>query len=71
MMAAMGYAGSLVFYNAFLPEIAAPQDRDRISARGFSFGYIGSVIMQVIGFVLVLQLADKDPFLGPELPFFW
>ncbi len=69
MMAAMGYAGSLVFYNAFLPEIAAPQDRDRISARGFAFGYIGSVIMQVIGFVLVLQLADKDPFLGPRITF--
>ena len=44
MMAAMGYVGSLVFYNAFLPEIAAPADRDRVSAMGFSYGYIGSVI---------------------------
>ena len=59
MMAAMGYVGSLVFYNAYLPEIAAPQDQDRISARGFSFGYIGSVIMQLIGFSLVLLLPDK------------
>jgi MFS transporter, UMF1 family len=58
MMAAMGYVGSLVFYNAYLPEIAAPQDQDRISARGFSFGYIGSVIMQLIGFSLVLLLPD-------------
>lgn len=59
IMAAMGYVGSLVFYNAYLPEIAAPADRDRISAKGFSFGYIGSVIMQLIGFALVLFLADS------------
>ncbi len=69
MMAAMGYVGSLVFYNAFLPEIAAPQDQDRVSAKGFSFGYIGSVLMQIIGFVLVLMLTDKDPFLGPRITF--
>ncbi|RYY61393.1 MAG: MFS transporter [Chitinophagaceae bacterium] len=58
MLAAMGYVGSFVFYNAYLPEIAAPADRDRISARGFSFGYIGSVLMQVVGFVLVTVMAD-------------
>ena len=59
MMAAMGYVGSIVFYNAYLPEIAEPKDQDRISARGFSFGYIGSVIMQLIGFALVLILPDS------------
>lgn len=59
MLAAMGYVGSLVFYNAYLPEIAAPADRDRISARGYSFGYIGSVLMQIVGFVLVMTMADK------------
>lgn len=58
MMAAMGYVGSLVFYNAYLPELAAPEDRDRISARGYSYGYIGSVIMQLIGFVLVVMMSD-------------
>lgn len=58
MLAAMGYAGSLVFYNAYLPEIAAPEHRDRISARGFTFGYIGSVIMQLVGFALVVFLPD-------------
>src|SRR5690348_16676370 len=45
MLAAMGFVGSLVFYNAYLPEIAAPEDRDRVSAKGFSYGYIGSVLM--------------------------
>ena len=58
MLAAMGYVGSFVFYNAYLPEIAAPSDQDRISARGFSFGYIGSVLMQIIGFALVTLMDD-------------
>lgn len=60
MMGAMGYAGGLVFYNAYLPEIAAPEDRDWVSARGFSFGYVGSVILQIIGFVLVISMAGKE-----------
>ena len=59
MIASMGFVGSVVFYNAFLPEIAAPADRDRVSAKGFSYGYIGSVILQIIGFVLVTFLSDK------------
>lgn len=59
MLAAMGFVGSLVFYNAYLPEIAAPPDRDRISAKGFTYGYIGSVLMQIVGFVLVMTMADK------------
>lgn len=53
ILATLGYCGGLVFYNSYLPEIAAVEDRDRISAKGFSMGYIGSVLLQVIGFVLV------------------
>src|SRR5260221_10176925 len=60
MLAAMGFVGSLVFYNAFLPEIAAPEDRDRISAKGFSYGYIGSVLMQIIGFLLIIFMKDNS-----------
>jgi UMF1 family MFS transporter len=56
ILASMGFVGSLVFYNAYLPEIAAPEDQDAVSAKGFSYGYIGSVILQVIGFGLVLAL---------------
>ncbi len=55
IIACIGYWASLVFYNSYLPEIAAPEDRDRISAKGFSYGYIGSVILQVICFVFVLN----------------
>ncbi len=65
MLAAIGFYGSLVFYNSYLPEIAEVKDRDRISARGFSFGYIGSVLMQLFGFGLVL-FYDKIPFLKSE-----
>lgn len=63
MLAAYGFYGSLVFYNSYLPEIAAEEDRDRVSARGFSFGYVGSVLMQIIGFVLVV-FWEKIPFLN-------
>jgi MFS transporter, UMF1 family len=53
IIAAIGYYGSQLFYNAYLPEIAAEKDRDRISAKGYIFGYTGSVLMQLIGFAIV------------------
>jgi len=68
ILASLGYSGSLVFYNAYLPEIAAPADRDKVSAKGYAYGYIGSVLLQIIGFILVLTIKD-DPFLGPRLTF--
>lgn len=63
MVAAFAFYSSLVFYNSYLPEIAAPKDRDRVSAKGFMYGYVGSVLMQAIGFLLVL-LWDKIPFIN-------
>ncbi len=51
--ASIGYAGSLVFYNAYLPEIATPDQFDRISAKGYSLGYIGSVILLIINLVVI------------------
>ena len=53
--ACVGFWASLVYYNSYLPEIAAPEDRDRVSAKGFTYGYIGSVILQLVCFVLVLK----------------
>lgn len=55
VIACIGYWASLVFYNSYLPEIAAPEDRDRISAKGFSYGYVGSVILQIVCFLFVLK----------------
>ena len=59
MFAGIGFYGSQVFYNSYLPEISAEKDMDRISAKGYSLGYIGSVIMQMIGFGLVLMMPDS------------
>jgi UMF1 family MFS transporter len=53
MLAMIGFAGGLVFYNAFLPVIVTEDLYDRVSARGFSFGYIGSVILLIINLVMV------------------
>jgi len=70
MLAAIGYVGSLVFYNSYLPEIAEPAERDWVSARGFSMGYAGSVILQLIGFGLVLYFSGQgDQTSGPRYTF--
>ncbi len=53
--AVVGYAGSLVFYNAFLPEIAPAPMHDRLSARGFAMGYLGSSLMLIGSLVFVLM----------------
>ena len=55
VLACIGDWSSIVFYNSYLPEIAAPEDRDKISARGYSMGYIGSVLLQLVSLVLVLK----------------
>lgn len=55
IFACIGSWAGLVFYNSYLPEIAAPEDRDRISAKGFAYGYVGSVLLQVVSFVLILK----------------
>jgi UMF1 family MFS transporter len=55
IVACVGFWGAQVFYNSFLPEIASVEDRDRISAKGFVYGYIGSVLLQLICFVFVMM----------------
>ena len=54
-MGLIGYWGSLVFYNSYLPDIAFPEQQDRISARGFSLGYVGSVILLIINLIMVMS----------------
>lgn len=51
----IGYGGSLVFYNSFLPVIAKPEDHDRISARGYSMGYLGGVVLLILNLIVVLK----------------
>jgi UMF1 family MFS transporter len=57
-LGSIGFWNSLVFYNAFLPEIAEPEDHDKISARGYSMGYFGSMILLVIC-LMIIMLIDK------------
>jgi len=54
--ASIGFWSSLVFYNAYLPEIAEPKDHDKISARGFSMGYIGSSILLIICLTIIMAI---------------
>ena len=58
--ALIGFWGSLVFYNAYLPEIADKKDHDRISAGGFSMGYIGSVLLLIVCLMLVMNSEKLD-----------
>jgi UMF1 family MFS transporter len=53
LFASVGYWGSVVFYNAYLPEIAHPEDHDKVSAKGYSMGYFGSAILLIINLVLI------------------
>jgi UMF1 family MFS transporter len=72
IIAAVGYCGSLVFYNSYLPEIASDEDKDRVSAKGFAFGYIGSVLLQLVCFAFILKpefFGIKDSSFGPRLSF--
>lgn len=55
-LASIGFWNSLVFYNAYLPEIAEPKDHDRISARGFTMGYFGSMLLLVICLGIIMGI---------------
>jgi UMF1 family MFS transporter len=57
-MGLIGYWGSLVFYNSYLPDIAFPEQQDKISAKGFSMGYIGSVILLLVNLFMVMSQDD-------------
>jgi UMF1 family MFS transporter len=59
LLALIGFWGSLVFYNSYLPDIAPKEQQDRISAKGFSLGYIGSVVLLLICLAMVL-LVDES-----------
>ena len=60
MMALIGFWGSLVFYNSYLPDIAHKEQQDATSAKGFIFGYIGSVVLLIINLIMVLSVPDEQ-----------
>lgn len=54
-MGLIGYWGSLVFYNSYLPDIAFEDQQDSISAKGFSLGYFGSVLLLILNLAMVMK----------------
>jgi len=55
MLALIGFWGSLVFYNSYLPKIAFPEQQDAVSAKGYSLGYIGSVILLIFNLIMIMK----------------
>ena len=78
IFANIGFWGSLVFYNAYLPEISFPHQQDRVSAKGFIYGYAGSLLLLIFSLILIQKpdlFGITDPTFPPRLTFvlvgFW
>lgn len=72
LVATMGYSGSIVFYNSYLPAIATEDRQDTVSARGYALGYFGSSILLIFNLLLILNqksLGISDPTFFPRLSF--
>lgn len=69
--ASVGFWGSLVFYNSFLPDIATPDKQDALSARGYVYGYVGSVVLVIICLLLIQVFAQtpKEKLLYTRISF--
>ncbi|MDX2190661.1 MAG: MFS transporter [Bacteroidota bacterium] len=55
VIAGIGYSGSWVFYNSFLPEITTSDRFDSVSAKGYAFGYVGSVILLIFNLLMIMM----------------
>lgn len=72
VFASIGFWGSIVFYNAYLPEVAFPKQQDKVSAKGFMYGYAGSVLLLIFSLILVQKpdwFGITDPTLAPRITF--
>ena len=72
LLSTIGYSGSIVFYNSYLPAIATEDRQDKVSARGFAFGYIGATILLLINLALIMNqklLGVTDSTFLPRLAF--
>lgn len=59
IIANLAFGAALVFYNAFLPDITSPDERDSVSSRGFAYGYIGGGLALLLGIALFLLMEDQ------------
>lgn len=63
--ATIGFWGSLVYYNSYLPEIASVENQDKVSARGFALGYFGSSLLLIICLIGIMVFKyDKVTHIG-------
>lgn len=72
MLATIGYSGSIVFYNSYLPAIATEDQQDMVSAKGYSLGYFGATILLIVNLAAILNqkaLGIEDGTLLPRLSF--
>lgn len=72
VLASIGFWSSIVFYNAYLPEVAYNDQQDHVSALGFIYGYIGSVILLILNLTMVMKpewYGITDPGMAPRLSF--
>jgi UMF1 family MFS transporter len=65
----IGFWGSLVFYNSYLPDVAFEEQQDKLSAKGYSLGYIGSVILLVASLFLVIGKEGQEAMDAMRLTF--
>ena len=49
----IGYNGSVIYYNSFLPLITTEENYDKVSARGYAYGYLGSVILLIVNLLMI------------------
>ncbi len=58
IIANLAFGAAMVFYNGFLPDIAVPQDRDRVSSQGWALGYLGGGILLALNLLMIQRMAD-------------
>ena len=59
-IANVGFAGGIVFYNSLLPQLGAAEDLDRISSRGYAYGYVGGGLLLAVHLAAILAFSDTD-----------
>jgi MFS transporter, UMF1 family len=67
VLATVGYAGGIVFNNSFLPIIATEDQFDKLSARGYTYGYVGSVFLLLVNLIMIM-FYDKFGFTDTSMP---
>lgn len=73
VLANIGFTGSLVFYDAFLPHIVTAERMDKTSSAGYAWGYIGGGLLLIVNMVMIMNpgnvLGDTDPNIGYKISF--